>query len=290
MVLVPQSLSYAKLANLPIEYGLYSSFIGVLTYAFFATSKDVSIGPVAVMSLEVGHIITHIQSTAEGAQYAAPQIATTLAFVCGFIVLGIGLLRLGWLVEFIPQPAVSGFMTGSAISIAAGQVPAVLGIAKRFDTKQSTYKVIILTLQNLKFTKLDAAFGIPALVGLYAIKWSLAWAGERYPRFRRPAFFLGCLRHAFIIIIFTIASWQLVKGKDQKKLPISILGTVPRGLQHVGRPTIDPKLISMLGSKLPVATIILLLEHISIAKSFGRLNGYKINPNQELIAIGVNVG
>ena len=99
MVLVPQSLSYAKLALLPSEYGLYSSFIGVLTYAFFATSKDVSIGPVAVMSLETGNIISSVMSK-HGDLYSAPEIATCLAFICGCIVLGIGLLRIGWLVEF----------------------------------------------------------------------------------------------------------------------------------------------------------------------------------------------
>ena len=99
MVLVPQGLSYAKLALLPPEYGLYSSFIGVLTYAFFATSKDVSIGPVAVMSLETGNIISAVQAS-YGDRWSAPEIATALALMCGVIVLGIGLLRIGWLVEF----------------------------------------------------------------------------------------------------------------------------------------------------------------------------------------------
>jgi sodium-independent sulfate anion transporter 11 len=103
MVLVPQSLSYAKIALLPAQYGLYSSFIGVLTYAFFATSKDVSIGPVAVMSLETGNIITKVQDK-YGDLYSAPVIATALAFICGFIVLAIGLFRLGWIVEFSQCP------------------------------------------------------------------------------------------------------------------------------------------------------------------------------------------
>ena len=79
---------------------------------FFATSKDVSIGPVAVMSLTVSQIITHVQN-AHGDRWEGPEIATTISFICGFIVLGIGLLRLGWIIEFIPLPAVSGFMTGS---------------------------------------------------------------------------------------------------------------------------------------------------------------------------------
>lgn len=98
LVLVPQSLSYARLAQLEPQYGLYSSFVGVLTYAFFATSKDVSIGPVAVMSLATGNVVTAVMSQTNA--YTAPQIATALAFICGFVVLGIGLLRIGWLVEF----------------------------------------------------------------------------------------------------------------------------------------------------------------------------------------------
>ncbi|GHJ83974.1 hypothetical protein NliqN6_0376 [Naganishia liquefaciens] len=287
IVLVPQALSYAKLASLPAEYGLYSSFCGVLTYAFFATSKDVSIGPVAVMSLQTANVIAHVQRTHPG-QWDNTTIATGLAFICGFIVLGIGLLRLGWIIEFIPQPAVSGFMTGSAINIAAGQVPALFGIAKRLNTREATYKVIINTLKNLKYAKLDAALGVTALFTLYMLKWGLAWGGNRYPRFRRASFFLSCFRHAFVILIWTIVAWRVIHGKDPKNYPISVLGTVPRGLRDVGQPKISGELLSALGPQLPVSTIVLLLEHISIAKSFGRLNGYKINPNQELIAIGVN--
>lgn len=86
-----------------------------------------SIGPVAVMSLTVAEIIKHVHAH-HGDRWENPDIATALAFICGFITLGIGLLRIGWLVEFISAPAVSGFMTGSAFTIAAGQVPGLMGI------------------------------------------------------------------------------------------------------------------------------------------------------------------
>jgi sodium-independent sulfate anion transporter 11 len=79
------------------------------------------------MSLTISQIIRHVEDKHPG-QWEGPQIAITVAFMCGFIVLGIGLLRLGWIVEFIPLPAVSGFMTGSAISIVASQVPGLMGI------------------------------------------------------------------------------------------------------------------------------------------------------------------
>jgi sodium-independent sulfate anion transporter 11 len=79
------------------------------------------------MSIAVAQIIKHINERHPGV-WPAPQIATALALMCGFIVLGIGLLRLGWLVEFIPAPAISGFMTGSAINIVSGQLPELMGI------------------------------------------------------------------------------------------------------------------------------------------------------------------
>ncbi|KAF9533410.1 sulfate permease [Crepidotus variabilis] len=287
IVVVPQGMSYAVIATLPPEYGLYSSFVGVLIYCFFATSKDVSIGPVAVMSLTVSQIIKHVQSKHPG-EWGGPQIASVLAFITGFIVLGIGLLRLGWLVEFISAPAVSGFMTGSAISIAAGQVPALMGITG-FDTRAATYKVIINTLKGLPHTTRDAAFGLTGLFTLYAIRITCDRLGRKYPRRERIFFFISVLRHAFVIIVLTIAAWLYCRHRKTKsgKYPIKILQTVPSGFKHLGQPKVETKLLSALAPQLPLATIILLLEHIAISKSFGRLNGYKINPNQELIAIGV---
>ncbi|OCH95309.1 sulfate permease [Obba rivulosa] len=287
IVLVPQSMSYAQIATLPAEYGLYSSFVGVLIYCFFATSKDVSIGPVAVMSLTVSQIIKHVDDAHPGV-WSGPQIGTTVAFICGFIVLGIGLLRLGWLVEFIPAPAVSGFMTGSALNIVSGQLPGLLGITG-FDTRAATYEVFINTLKGLGRIKKDAAFGIPALISLYIIRWACERLAKRYPSRARWFFFMSVFRNAFVIVVLTIAAWLYTRHKQDAsgKYPIKILETVPRGFKHVGQPNIDPQLIKSLASELPVATIILLLEHIAISKSFGRVNGYKINPNQELIAIGV---
>ncbi|KAF5324443.1 hypothetical protein D9611_004316 [Ephemerocybe angulata] len=287
MVVVPQGMSYAVIATLKPEYGLYSSFVGVLIYCFFATSKDVSIGPVAVMSLTVAEIIRDVQSV-HGTRWDAPDIATALAFICGFITLGMGLLRIGWLVEFIPAPAVSGFMTGSAITIAAGQFPGLMGITG-FDTRAATYKVIINSLKGLPRTKLDAAFGIVGLFFLYAIRFGCDYGSKKFPRRARMFFFISVMRNAFVIIVLTLASYLYCRHRElsPKKYPIKILLTVPSGLKHVKPPNIDRSLLSAIAGKLPVATIILLLEHIAISKSFGRLNGYKINPNQELIAIGV---
>ncbi|SCZ98361.1 BZ3500_MvSof-1268-A1-R1_Chr7-1g09110 [Microbotryum saponariae] len=289
MVVVPQSMSYAKIATLPPQIGLYSSFVGVMIYWIFSTSKDVTIGPVAVMSLEVSKVIKHVQNSPTGKQYSAQEIASTLALICGIIVLGIGGLRLGWIVEFISAPAVSGFMTGSAISIIAGQLAGLMGYSNKFDTRASTYKVIINSFKYLPSTKRDAAYGLSGLFFLYAVR-AVCNHFERTGRtytIRRTAFFLGTLRTALTIIFLTLFAWVHLRHQKPAKYDISILKTVPSGFQNMQVPRFRTGLISELGSLLPVSTIILLLEHIAISKSFGRVNNYKIDPNQELIAIGI---
>ena len=278
-------MSYAKIATLPVQYGLYSSFVGVFIYCFFATSKDVTIGPVAVMSLQTAHVIATVQA-AHPQEWTAELIATSLAFFCGIITLGIGILRLGFVVEFIPVPAIAGFMTGSAITIAMGQVPSLLGTSSLFNTRAPCYLVIINTLKYLPQTKLDAAFGLPCLFVLYAYRYGFNWASRRFPQYKRWFFYALVLRNAIVIVFITIISY-LVCRHNPKNPPISILKTVPRGFQEVGPLHIDTSLASALGGQLPVSTVVLLLEHIAIAKSFGRVNDYKIVPDQELIAIGV---
>jgi sodium-independent sulfate anion transporter 11 len=288
LVVVPQSLSYATVATLPLEYGLYSSFVGVVIYVLFATSKDVTIGPVAVMSLQTANVIKSVMDSHPG-QYTAPVIASALAFICGVVCLGIGLLRLGWIVEFIPAPAVAGFMTGSAITIAVGQVPKLMGISGITTNGVACYEIVINTLKGLPRTKVDAAFGLGTLVFLYSIRSICNRLPRRYPKLTRACFFISVFRVAFIIILLTaiVYGWLKDKPRNLKKYPISLIGTVPAGFRHIGQPYLTTQLWSDMASQIPVSVIILLLEHIAISKSFGRINNYKIKPNQELVAIGV---
>ncbi|KAF5135622.1 hypothetical protein DV495_000685 [Geotrichum candidum] len=285
-VVVPQGMSYAKIATLAPEYGLYSSFVGVFIYCFFATSKDVSIGPVAVMSLQVGRTIQkviehHPEFTGQG-----PLIAAALTLLCGGISLGIGLLRLGFILEFIPIPAVMGFMTGSAFSIIVGQVPGLFGVAKRLDTRAATYQVVINFFKQIKYTNIDAAFGIPPLAILFFLKFISEYGAKRWPKQKPWFFYLGVLRNALVIIFTTLISYLVFKGNKENP-SATLIKTVPSGLRHLGAPKITTEAVNALISELPVSVIVLLLEHIAISKSFGRINDYKIVPDQELIAIGV---
>ncbi|CAL3962184.1 unnamed protein product [Diplocarpon coronariae] len=283
-VVVPQGMAYSILANLEPQFGLYSSFMGVLVYWFFATSKDITIGPVAVMSTLVGKIVKHANQTDPDIE--GHVIASALAVICGAIIVFIGLVRCGWIVDLIPLVSISAFMTGSAINIAAGQFPTVMGYSAKFNTKAETYKVIINSFKHLPDTTLDAAMGLTALLLLYAIRSGCSLAAKKWPRQQRKFFFIATLRTAFVILLYTMVSW-LVNRHHRKKPLFKILKNVPRGFTAAAAPTVNIRIIKIFASDLPSAVIVLLIEHIAISKSFGRLNNYVINPSQEMVAIGV---
>jgi len=224
-------MAYAQLAELPVYYGLYSSFMGVLIYWIFATSKDITIGPVAVMSTITGNVV--IQASKAYPQLykvntdSAHIIASALAIIAGAIVCFIGLARLGWIVNFISLTSISAFMTGSAINIAVGQVPTLMGITG-FSTRDATYKVVIHTLQHLGRSKYDAAMGLTALFLLYAIRYTFNTLAKRLPRHRKLLFFCNTLRTVFVILLYTLISY-LVNRHSRKTPHFKILGTVPRG-------------------------------------------------------------
>lgn len=284
-VVVPQSMAYAKLAELPPQFGLYSSFMGVLIYWFFATSKDITIGPVAVLSTITGNVVNKV--TEEHPDVPGYVVASALAIICGAIVCFIGLIRCGWIVDFIPLTAISAFMTGSALNIACGQVPTMMGIkVTGFNTRAPTYTVIINTLKYLGHTKLDAAMGLTALFALYAIRFTCNTLAKRFPKRAKMYFFISTLRTAFIILLYTLISY-LVNRNHRTKPKFAILGKVPRGFKNAQVPEINTTIIGYFASEIPATVIVLLIEHIAISKSFGRVNNYTINPSQELVAIGV---
>lgn len=226
-VVVPQGMAYAILADLEPQFGLYSSFIGVLIYWLFGTSKDISIGPVAVLSTVVGNVVDGIHSS--GGDIPAHFIASALAVISGCIVLVIGLLRCGWIVDLISITSLSAFMTGSAITICVGQLPALLGLTG-FSNRDSPYQVFLNTIEHLTQAGPDAVVGLSALTILYIIRWALGNAAERYPRHKRILFFASTMRTVLVIFTYTIISWSLNAHRRDHTL-FKILGTVPIGKQ-----------------------------------------------------------
>ncbi|KAL8809132.1 MAG: hypothetical protein Q9223_003446 [Gallowayella weberi] len=284
-VVVPQSMAYAKLAELAPEYGLYSSFMGVLIYWFFATSKDITIGPVAVMSTVTGNVVDRVAKT--NPEFEKHVVASSLAVICGCVITAIGLARAGWIVDFISLAAISAFMTGSAINIAVAQVPALMGITG-FSNREATYKVVINILKHLGSSKRDAATGLTALAFLYLIRSACNFFARKQPNRSKMFFFISTLRTAFIILLYTLISYLVNRHhRGTKQRLFAILGDVPRGFKHAAVPTVNTTMIKAYAGDIPVSIIVLLIEHIAIAKSFGRVNNYTIDASQELVAIGV---
>lgn len=156
-------------------------------------------------------------------------IASALAVICGCIIVAIGLARMGWIVDLISLTAISAFMTGSAISIAAGQVPTMMGISGRLNTRDPTYLVIINTLRQLGHSSLDAAMGVTALAMLYIIRFGCQYAAKKFPKHKKTFFFLSTLRTVFVILLYTMISWLV--NKDHRSKPLfKILMEVPRGM------------------------------------------------------------
>lgn len=199
----------------------------------------------------------------------------------------LGLTRLGWFVNFISLAAISAYMTGSALNIAVGQVPTLLG-ESGFSSRDSTYLVIIHSLQYLRTCKLDAAIGLTGLFLLYFYRWLCNFLARKFPNHKRTFFFVSTLRTVFVILLYTLISWRVnLPYRVSTKFKFKILGDVPRGFVDAHVPVLDKHIIQSFLPSLPVTVIVMLIEHIAIAKSFGRVNNYTINPSQELVAIGI---
>jgi len=183
------------------------------------------------MSTLVGNILVKAAKT--NPKVPGHVIASALAVIAGCIIVFIGLIRAGWIVDLIPLVSISAFMTGSALNIAAGQVPTLLGISSYFNTRASTYLVVIDTLKNLpkikKVTsKYDVAIGLTSLFLLYAIRSACKFAAKKAPSRQKTFFFIATLRTAFVILLYVLISY-LANRHNKTKPKFKILGTVPRG-------------------------------------------------------------
>lgn len=256
------------------------------------------------MSTVTGNVIGRVKES--NPEFESHVVASSLAVICGCVITAIGLVRAGWIVDFISLAAISAFMTGSAINIAVGQIPALMGITG-FSNREATYKVFINILKNLGGTKRDAAMGLTALTFLYLIRFACNCGARRMPNRSKMFFFLSTLRTAFIILLYTLISFLVNRNsRSRSARRFAILGDVPRGksapricaslsdanllstgFQHAAVPTVNIPFIKAYAGDIPVSIIVLLIEHIAIAKSFGRVNNYTIDASQELVAIGV---
>ncbi len=278
MLLIPQALAYALLAGLPPEVGLYASIVPPLVYALFGTSRTLAVGPVAIAAVMVSAALAPYAGDPD--RYLTG--ALVLSALVGLWMLALGLLRLGWLTAFISHPVLSGFTTGAAIFIIGTQLPAMCGIPVARDAE-------LLPLLTALFRDLPAlnpaavAFSSVTLTGLLLARGPLlrllAHAGLS------PATTAIVARTAPLALII-LALFSAAALDAHERWDIAVVGVVPTGLPHL-----RTDILALPGwpSLLPSAALIALVayvESISIAKALAFRRREKIDPNQELRALG----
>ncbi|PHH91769.1 hypothetical protein CDD83_10337 [Cordyceps sp. RAO-2017] len=284
LVVVPQALAYAALADLPPAFGLYTSFSGAAVYWLFGTSRDVMIGTTAVGSLLVGQVIGRVNERSSEL-VPAEDTARGLSLMTGVALLFFGLLRLGWIIEFIPYIPISAFVTGASITIICAQLPTLLGV-RGINAREAPYRVFSNLCRRLYSIHLDIFIGLSSLFLLFAVRKFCSVMEVRQPGHKRLWATISSLRMTFTMLLFTGIAW-LVDRRLEFPTKFNIVGPIETGFKRAGAPNLDTNLIKAILPELPAVAVILVIEHIAIAKAMGRLYNYQVNPSQEIAALGV---
>jgi SulP family sulfate permease len=282
IMLIPQSLAYALLAGLPPEAGIYASIVPIMFYALFGTSRALAVGPVAVVSLMTAAAIGQV---AEAGSMGYAAAALTLALLSGAMLLTLGLLRLGFIANFLSHPVIAGFITASGILIATSQFKHILGVPAGGHTLIEMLGALGAHLNVVNWPTL--IIGVLATGFLFwvrkGLKPLLLWAGLR----PRMADILAKTGPVAAVAVSTIAVWLF--GLDGHG--VAIVGAVPQGLPPLTMPDLSPDLVSSLVLPAALISIIGFVESVSVAQTLAAKKRQRIDPNQELIGLGAaNLG
>uniref|UniRef100_A0A8C2Q8W8 Solute carrier family 26 member 6 n=1 Tax=Cyprinus carpio TaxID=7962 RepID=A0A8C2Q8W8_CYPCA len=291
---LPQGMAYALLAAVPPVFGLYSSFYPILIYFIFGTSKHISVGTYAVMSVMIGSVTERL---APDSDFMIPgndtnstsldivsrdaervKIAATVTFLSGiFQVLLLGLVRFGFVVTYLSEPLVRAYTTAAAIHVIVSQLKYSFGInPQRYSGPLSLIYTIIEDCALLGQTNIGTlVVSIVTIIGLVAAKELSALAARKIP--------IPIPVELITIIIATVVSWQM----DLKtEYGVEVVGKIPSGLQAPVAPA-----VSLLGSMVGDAFALAVVGYgiaISLGRIFALKYAYKVDSNQELIALGLS--
>ncbi|XP_010523328.1 PREDICTED: sulfate transporter 2.1-like [Tarenaya hassleriana] len=288
---IPQSIGYATLAKLDPQYGLYSSVVPPLIYAFMGTSREIAIGPVAVVSLLISSMLQKLTDP-ETDPIGYRKLVLTATFFAGVFQASFGLFRLGFLVDFLSHAAIVGFMAGAAIVIGLQQLKGLLGISN-FTTKTvkiTPHSIIIIVVSTIRISPLVFFF----------VCFLLQWSPH--------TFILGCSFLIFILLARFI-------GKKNKKLfwipaiaplvsvivatfmvfitkadehGVKTVRHIKGGLNPISMHDLEftnPHIGEVAKIGLIVA-VVALTEAIAVGRSFAGIKGYRLDGNKEMVAIG----
>uniref|UniRef100_A0A667WUZ8 STAS domain-containing protein n=1 Tax=Myripristis murdjan TaxID=586833 RepID=A0A667WUZ8_9TELE len=290
---LPQGMAYALLAAVPPVFGLYSSFYPVLIYFIFGTSKHISLGTYAVMSVMIGGVtervapdsdfmmwdnVTNssiIDITARDAERV--RVAAAVTFLSGLFQILLGLVQFGFVVTYLSEPLVRGYTTGAAIHVIVSQLKYTFGISpNRYSGPFSLIYTVLEVFYLVQETNIGTlVVSIVSIVGLIIVKELNAYLSKKLP--------VPIPVELLAIIIATVISWQV---NLEEKYGVDVVGEIPSGLQPPVLPT-----ASLFGQLIGDAFALSVVGYgiaISLGRIFALKYGYKVDSNQELIALGLS--
>ncbi|XP_015571601.1 sulfate transporter 1.2 [Ricinus communis] len=273
---IPQDIGYAKLANLSPEYGLYSSFVPPLIYASMGSSRDIAIGPVAVVSLLLGTLLQNeLDPKTNAEEYL--RLAFTATFFAGITQAALGFLRLGFLIDFLSHAAIVGFMGGAAITIALQQLKGLLGI------KDFTKKTDLVSVMQSVFGSIHHGWNWQTIVigvSFLAFLLSAKYIGKKNKKF----FWVPAIAPLISVILSTFFVYITRADKEG----VQIVKHIKKGINPASVNQIyfsGPYLLK--GIRIGVvAGMIALTEASAIGRTFAAMKDYQIDGNKEMVALG----
>ena len=282
IMLIPQSLAYALLAGLPPEAGIYASIAPIILYAIFGTSRALAVGPVAVVSLLTASAIGQVAEQGT-AGYAVAALA--LAFLSGGFLVLLGVLRLGFLANFLSHPVIAGFITASGILIATSQLKHILGVSAHGHTLPEMLTSIFAHLNEINW--ITVAIGVSAAGFLFWVRGNLKPLLKRLGSGPLLTDLLAKGGPVFAVVATTLAVW----GFDLAEQGVRIVGDVPQSLPPLTMPGLSSDLVGALLVPAILISIIGFVESVSVAQTLAAKKRQRIDPDQELIGLGAaNLG
>ncbi|EAT33930.1 AAEL013801-PA [Aedes aegypti] len=285
LTIIPQSLAYAGLAGLPSHYGLYAAYMGSLVYVIFGTVKEVSIGPTSLMALLA------VQYTMD----KPIQYMIILAFLAGLVELLMGILKLGFLVSFIPIPVTSAFTSATALIIVGTQLKHIFGIpSKARGFFQTLYSLATRIVESNPGDLVLGGFAIVFLLALRQItQIPVDDKTSRGKVLKKFLWYLSLSRNALIVLITSAIAFKW--NSSGEPVPFKLSGHVQPGIPGFELPIYNVQsgnvtityfeVVRELGSSLVLVPLVAVLANVSIAKAFSA--GKIVDASQEMIALGL---
>jgi SulP family sulfate permease len=279
IMLIPQSLAYAMLAGVPPQVGLYASIAPLLAYAIFGTSRTLAVGPVAVVSLMTAAAAGNVAAQGTPEYLTA---AIVLALLSGVFLLLLGIFRLGFLANFLSHPVISGFITASGLLIAISQLKHLLGVNAEGDTAIELIGGLARHVSQINLP--TAVIGITGLAFLFWVRKGLQPLLQRIGLPARAAGMIAKAGPVVVVAASTLAVWAL--GLEQAG--VRTVGEIPGGLPSLALPAFKISDWLALAGPAALLSIVGFVESVSVAQTLAAKRRQRIDPDQELVALGAS--